>query len=179
VCLTGEPLSLPDWTSPADIQNRTATFHRLHRLLFPDAYTERRENVVYRACKLTEAEVLQKLFSERQGNKWRNLLNGNWQEYYGSPSEADLAVLVKLAFYTGRDSNMMDGIFRQFPISGIHKRGTDGQRQWRVSKWQNENRSSEHGVRRQRKQCRGRQRHGRTYDLLPNATPRCSEPEPR
>ena len=42
-----------------------------------------------------------------------DLFNGNWQDRYGSQSEADMALALKLAFWTGKNTEQMDRLFRQ------------------------------------------------------------------
>ena len=41
------------------------------------------------------------------------LWNGQWQEVFGSQSEADLALCCALAFWTGKDGVQIDRLFRQ------------------------------------------------------------------
>lgn len=62
---------------------------------------------------LTEAEVINKALSSKNGDRFKLLLNGDWEQFYTSQSEADLAFANDLAFWTGRDFNRMDTIFRQ------------------------------------------------------------------
>ena len=89
---------------------------------------------------LTREEILSKLFKEANGKKWADIYVGNWQGYYESPSDADLALLMKFAFYTGKDRQMMEAIFFEAPLSKILVRGTVKEPTiWRVPKWANEN----------------------------------------
>jgi len=63
--------------------------------------------------KLTDSAVLEKLFSEStNGGKWREVYNGEFREYYPSPSEAVAAILYKLAFYSGNDPVQMERLLR-------------------------------------------------------------------
>jgi AAA domain len=60
----------------------------------------------------SDGTVLENLFGEAQGQKWREVYNGNWTTHYESQSSADAAILHKLAFYTDRDGVQMDRIIR-------------------------------------------------------------------
>ena len=48
-------------------------------------------------------QILSRLFCEQDGEKWADIYAGNWQGHYESPSDADLALLMKFAFYGGKD----------------------------------------------------------------------------
>lgn len=48
----------------------------------------------------------------KDGRKFLDLYSGNWQGYYKSQSEADITFCNMLAFWTGRDFEQMDRIFR-------------------------------------------------------------------
>ena len=49
-------------------------------------------------------------------------------------------MLMKFAFYTGRDRQMMESMFSESPLSKILTRGTvDEPTVWRTPKWANQN----------------------------------------
>ena len=54
--------------------------------------------------------------NSKQGEKFQDLYSGKWQAWYSSQSEADLSLCNMLAFWTGRNPQQMDAIFR---ISGL------------------------------------------------------------
>ncbi len=60
----------------------------------------------------SDSEVLEKLFGESKGQKWREVYGGNWQPYYDSQSDADAAIAHKLAFWTDRDAGQMERIMQ-------------------------------------------------------------------
>ena len=60
---------------------------------------------------LTDTQILTKLFSEREGDKWRAVYGEKWGRYYASRSEADSAFLHKLAFYSS-DPAQIERIMR-------------------------------------------------------------------
>lgn len=61
---------------------------------------------------LSEENVLQKMFSSRQGKKAKTLWDGNIPEGK-SHSEADMALAEILAFWCGGDTEQMDKLFRK------------------------------------------------------------------
>lgn len=62
---------------------------------------------------LSESEIIQKALESKQGAKFKVFLSGGWEAFYDSQSEADIAFANMLAFWTGRDIEKMDSIFRQ------------------------------------------------------------------
>lgn len=61
---------------------------------------------------LDDGELLAKARSARNGKLFTDLYDGDWQSYYNSQSEADLALCNSLAFWSGRDTAQMDRLFR-------------------------------------------------------------------
>lgn len=61
---------------------------------------------------LSIAEIIEKAESSSTGRRFKLFMNGGWEEFYPSHSEADLAFANDLAFWTGRDFQKMDTIFR-------------------------------------------------------------------
>lgn len=62
---------------------------------------------------LSEAEIIRLAENSKQGDSFRRLYSGKWDTLpYGSQSEADLAFCNMLAFWCGRDEQLMDKIFR-------------------------------------------------------------------
>ena len=57
-------------------------------------------------------EVIKRAEMSRTGDRFKVFMNGGWEGFYPSHSEADLAFANDLAFWTGRDFNKMDQIFR-------------------------------------------------------------------
>ncbi len=51
--------------------------------------------------------------NSKQGQAFQKLYNGEWQDFYQSQSEADLGFCNMLAFWTGRDLEKMDAIYRK------------------------------------------------------------------
>lgn len=62
---------------------------------------------------LTDEEVLEKAKAASDNGIFSDLFEGKWEGRYGSQSEADMALALKLAFWTGKDKEQMDRLFRQ------------------------------------------------------------------
>jgi putative DNA primase/helicase len=61
---------------------------------------------------MSDDELIKKAMSSKNGNRFESLYRGDWNGLYASPSEADMALCNMLAFWTGRDADAMDRIFR-------------------------------------------------------------------
>lgn len=61
---------------------------------------------------LSDDEVIQRAERSSNGQRFRFFMEGGWEPFYNSQSEADLAFANDLAFWTGRDFAQMDRIFR-------------------------------------------------------------------
>ena len=62
---------------------------------------------------LTDEQVLEKARTAQNAEDFTVLWEGRWQDKFASQSEADLALCCALAFWTGRDREQMDRLFRQ------------------------------------------------------------------
>ncbi|MFB8509228.1 phage/plasmid primase, P4 family [Enterococcus durans] len=71
------------------------------------------QNATINQIDLSESEIIEKALQSKQGPKFKVFLNGGWEAFYDSQSEADIAFANILAFWTGRDFEKMDSIFRQ------------------------------------------------------------------
>ena len=65
------------------------------------------------AIALSDEELLDKAAQSSDGESFTALWSGHWQESYPSQSEADLALCRKLAFWSGKNAEQMDRLFRQ------------------------------------------------------------------
>ncbi len=137
--ITGNRVVLPDWESPHDVEPQTRKFLRLHKSRFEREWLPPASAPSpIQSSVLTAEEVLSKLFAERDGKRWADIYAGNWQEYYDSPSDADFALLMKFAFYSGKDRQMMETMFSESALSRILIRGTVQEpTKWRTPKWTN------------------------------------------
>lgn len=139
--ITGNRVKLPDWESPHDLQPCTEKFLKLHKARFQQSWAPSAPVPnPHQPCTLSRDEILVKLFREPNGQKWRDLYDGNWQGRYESPSDADLALLMKFAFYTGKDRQMMASMFSECGAARILVRGTiEKPKKWPTPKWLNDN----------------------------------------
>lgn len=62
---------------------------------------------------LTDEEVLEKARGAGDDGLFADLYDGKWEGRYGSQSEADMALCMKLAFWTAKDAAQIDRLFRQ------------------------------------------------------------------
>lgn len=62
---------------------------------------------------LSDAEIIRMAEQSKQGQMFSDLWSGNWQPYHTSQSEADMSLCNILAFWAGRDTQVMDNLFRQ------------------------------------------------------------------
>jgi putative DNA primase/helicase len=61
---------------------------------------------------IPESELIQIACNSKNGMRFKLFLNGGWEQFYTSQSEADMAFANDLAFWTNRDYSKMDSIFR-------------------------------------------------------------------
>ncbi|MBR1438647.1 MAG: hypothetical protein IJ587_08945, partial [Synergistaceae bacterium] len=73
---------------------------------------EREESPKQSVLSVTDRELLKKMFVSRSGIEIERLFRGDWSGY-GSQSEADLALVSHLMFWTQRDEARVDSLFRQ------------------------------------------------------------------
>lgn len=70
------------------------------------------ENPLMNTVDLPVEEIIQRAESSSQGARFKVFMDGGWEAFYSSQSEADMAFANDLAFWTGRDYEKMDEIFR-------------------------------------------------------------------
>lgn len=109
--MTGEHLPGAPW-SPMPRQRE---LDALVARLFPPSVEPPRNGrpVVVR----DDREVLERAFAARNGMDFRRLWNGDWSGY-GSHSEADLALVSHLAYWTDGNADQVDRLFRH---SGLYR----------------------------------------------------------
>lgn len=67
-----------------------------------------------RISELSDDEVIDLMFKSKQKDKISDLLKGNYEPYFDSPSEAVQSLLHYLAFYTGKNKVQMERIFLNY-----------------------------------------------------------------
>jgi putative DNA primase/helicase len=99
-----------------NIAERTAELRRIHARLFPPAKAKTA------ATGGSDDDLIERAKNAKNGGKFARLFDGRWEGDYQSQSEADLALCMKLAFWTNRDAGRIDALFRRsglMRISGI------------------------------------------------------------
>lgn len=61
---------------------------------------------------LDEKQIIEIALKSKNGARFNIFLNGGWEQFFNSQSEADMSFCNDLAFWTNRDYAMMDNIFR-------------------------------------------------------------------
>lgn len=61
---------------------------------------------------LSIPEIIKRAEDSKIGTRFKMFMQGGWEQFYNSQSEADLAFANDLAFWCGRDFHKMDTIFR-------------------------------------------------------------------
>lgn len=107
-----------------EIKNCTETIKILHSKYLGDL-TPKVAPRVYEPVDMEDHEIIDKARNCKTGNLFQLLYNGNWQGIYSSQSEADLALCNQLAFWTQKDAQQMDRIFR---LSGLYRDKWDKRR---------------------------------------------------
>lgn len=74
---------------------------------------------------LPEQEIMRIAYNSKNGMRFRLFMEGGWEQFYNSQSEADMAFANDLAFWTNRDFYKMDSIFRQ---SSLYREKWDAKR---------------------------------------------------
>lgn len=102
-----------------DIEERTQELAMLH-----DKYLSTNKNnkkttspIVHNIEQnLSEDELIDRAINAKNGYLFKSLMDGSWSTNYNSQSEADLAICNILAFWTGKNEQMMDNIIRRSSI---------------------------------------------------------------
>ena len=107
-------LTLTGWHiagTSATIEPRQAEVEALHREIFGIAVAPSKRQESY-PVELEHLELVDKAKAAKNGGAFTKGWVGDWQDYQ-SQSEADLALVNHLAFWTGGDGQRMDQLFRQ------------------------------------------------------------------
>lgn len=85
----------------------------VHKMIFPPVDTKPGPARAAEPSDLDDAALLDKARHSQNGDAFDALWSGDTSAHNGDHSAADLALLNTLAFWTGKDSNRMDQLFRQ------------------------------------------------------------------
>lgn len=107
-------------SSPDTLADGTETLAWIHETYLAKKKSARSKKKMKAAVPvaLSDEEVLEKAQASGDSESFDLLWQGNWKDAYPSQSEADMALCLKLAFWTGKDKAQMDRLFRQ---SGLYR----------------------------------------------------------
>ena len=104
--------------TPKEIAERTEEFKQVYDKYFSEpAKPENLRMTNFNISELSDRELLDKMFNSRRGSEIQKLFSGDWSSY-PSQSEADLALVSHLVFWTQRDETRIDNLFRN---SGLYR----------------------------------------------------------
>ena len=98
--------------SPDEIRDGTEALKWIHENYIGKARKEKRKKARTRGYRMSDEELMTKAFLAENGEAFKKLYGGAWQERFGSQSEADLSLCCSLAFWSGRNAEQMDRLFR-------------------------------------------------------------------
>ena len=96
--------------TPATVESRQQEIDTLYRDIFGEEKPKTQTPIS--PTQLPDEELLQKAKSAKNGEKFQRLMEGDIADYR-SPSEADLALCVLLAFWCKNNPEQIDRLFRQ------------------------------------------------------------------
>ena len=102
--------------TPTSLEDRQAQLEVLHKRAFRIARQNRDDNhhvANVHTLLVDDKELIDRACRAGNGDKFRGLWSGKWQGGYPSQSEADQALCTHLAFWTGKDPDRIDRLFRQ------------------------------------------------------------------
>jgi putative DNA primase/helicase len=95
------------------IAERTVELQRIHARLFPPQPKAKTKAKAEAGAALTDDDLVERARNANDGGKFSRLWAGEWEGAYASQSEADLALSMRLAFWTNRDAARIDALFRR------------------------------------------------------------------
>lgn len=101
--------------TPDTIADGSAALPWIHENYIAKKKADRKAKVkkAARTVSLTDEQVLEKAAASQNGEEFTALWEGRWDGKFGSQSEADLSLCCSLAFWTGKNKEQMDRLFRQ------------------------------------------------------------------
>ncbi len=117
--MTGKQLA----GSPDEIRDGADALPWIHATYIARAKKEKKERKVRKtAFRMPDGELMDKARGAGNGEDFAALYDGKWEGRFGSQSEADLSLCCSLAFWSGKDPEQMDRLFRQ---SGLYREKWD------------------------------------------------------
>lgn len=107
--------------TPLSIESRQQEVNSLYESIFNKRKKSVKQKRVSSSPDLSDEEIIIKASKAKNGMKFDLLLAGEWEQFYTSQSEADLALVNMIAFFT-QDFNQIDRIFSN---SGLYREKWD------------------------------------------------------
>lgn len=107
------------------IKDCTESVKVLHSKYLPDTTPKIVNTRSLAPVSLTDQEIIDKARESKTGSLFSMLYSGQWQGLFPSQSEADLSFCNQLAFWTGKNEEQMNRIFRS---SGLYRPKWDSRR---------------------------------------------------
>lgn len=85
----------------------------IHQKYVAPKQKSRKQSTYQMGAMLSDDDIIRLAQGSKDGENFSALWNGQWQEKYKSQSEADFALCRKLAFWSGRNENQIDRMFRK------------------------------------------------------------------
>jgi len=108
-----------------EVKDCTETIKILHSKYLPSKTPQSSAIKSFTFIDLTDQEIIDKARNCKSGYLFNMLYSGNWEGIYPSQSEADIALCNQLAFWTQKNEEQMDKIFRS---SGLFRKKWDEKR---------------------------------------------------
>lgn len=108
--------------TPEVIMDGVTTLPWIHETYVAKKRKEKKRTVTAKTVKLSDDVLLEKARASANGECFSALWDGKWQEKFGSQSEADLSLCCSLAFWSGKNVEQMDRLFR---LSGLMREKWD------------------------------------------------------
>jgi hypothetical protein len=103
-------------TTPATIEKRQEKLNKLYAEVFGNHSNKPTSKPYLKTAttlSLSDAELINKAMSAKDDAKFKALWNGDTSNYGDDDSRADMALCGMLAFWTGKDHDRIDSLFRQ------------------------------------------------------------------
>lgn len=110
--------------TPATIEERQEVLNKIYEKMFDESRSALPAPKVT-SLSMSDQEILSKAMSAANNDKFSGLWQGRWQKYSDSQSESDEALCFMLAFWTRKNAEQMDRMFR---TSGLYRPKWDEKR---------------------------------------------------
>lgn len=113
--------------TPATLEERTQALAELHRQIFarPKKQPQKEQRAAAGDAIADDGELIVRACNARDGREFTALWNGDTSAHDCDDSKADFHLCIKLAFWTGKDQERIDRLFRQ---SGLMREKWDKRR---------------------------------------------------